>query len=436
MSKDKRRNYGSGSVFQRCELQAGCPPLVPGLPDPKTGKPTMVRPVHQPCRGRWVANIEAGWTRRGTRRRITVYGKTEAEAKQKLRDKQRKINTEGLPTADPATAKKTTVKSYAEAWLERIVTEVRPGSYNADRGAVTNWIIPTIGQKRFENLTPGDIRAVAKAQRDAGKSTSTALRTHATLTKLLKAALLDGHTVPARVLQVERPTPAKSDRDAMEVGDALAVLEQASKLEHGSRWVAALLQGMRQGECLGLTWPLVDLDAEIPTFDISWQLQPLPYRDKKDRSKGFRVPDGFDARQLEGRLHLVRPKSEQSQRIIPLVPWMVSALRAWREVAPPSPHRLVWPRADGGPASAAQDLEEWKALQCEAGVGHPAGRWYGTHEARHTTATLLLEAGIDPEVIKAILGHSSIVTSRLYMHVNHTLTQQAMEKVATRLQLT
>ena len=40
------------------------------------------------------------------------------------------------------------------------------------------------------------------------------------------------------------------------------------------------------------------------------------------------------------------------------------------------------------------------------------------HEARNTTATLLVEAGVDPKIIKAILGHSSIVTSRGYLHVN------------------
>ncbi|MGI8700441.1 MAG: tyrosine-type recombinase/integrase [Nocardioidaceae bacterium] len=87
-----------------------------------------------------------------------------------------------------------------------------------------------------------------------------------------------------------------------------------------------------------------------------------------------------------------------------------------RDIAPASPHDLVWPALDGRPASAAADLDEWKALQATAAIGHPTGRFYVFHEVRHTTATLLLEAGVDQPVITAIMGHSSIVTSQGYQH--------------------
>ena len=411
-----RRPYGTGSIFQRKD-------------------------------GYWVGRIEAGWTRTGARRRVTVYGKTEADVKDKLKKKQRDIALHGLTDASA----RTTVKAYADEWIERIETQVRPGSFAADRGAIRNWIVPTIGHKRLEDLTPGDVRAVAKAHRDAGKASSTALRTHATLMKMLRDAVQDGHQVPQRVREVERPVASKSDRDAIPVDDALKILAEVAGRRDGSKWVAALLQGMRQGERLGLTWPLVDLAADVPTFDISWQLQPLPYahgcpggdrapscgkkRGADCPGRHFRIPDGYEVRQLEGRMHLVRPKTERGQRIIPLVPWMVSALTAWRELAPPSPHGLVWPAADGRPMDAAVDLAEWETIQKAAGVQHTSGRFYGTHEARHTTATLLLEAGIDPEVIKAILGHSSIVSTRSYLHVKQEPILAAMESLAARLQL-
>jgi hypothetical protein len=77
---------------------------------------------------------------------------------------------------------------------------------------------------------------------------------------------------------------------------------------------------MRQGEALGLTWPMVDLDAESLT--ISWQLQSLRYNEPRKPSSGFRIPDGYEARQLKGTLHLVRPKSAKGWRVIPLVEWM------------------------------------------------------------------------------------------------------------------
>jgi site-specific recombinase XerD len=68
-------------------------------------------------------------------------------------------------------------------------------------------------------------------------------------------------------------------------------------------------------------------------------------------------------------------------------------------------------------------------------LGHPSGRYYVPHEARHTTATLLLEAGVDHHVITAILGHSSIVTSRGYQHVRTQLASKALEQIAAQLQL-
>jgi site-specific recombinase XerD len=114
---------------------------------------------------------------------------------------------------------------------------------------------------------------------------------------------------------------------------------------------------------------------------------------------------------------------------------MSDALARWREIAPDSPHGLVWPALDGDPASPAMDRAEWYGLQGAAEIGHPAGRHYTLHEARNTTATLLLELGVDESVRLAIMGHSSIATTRGYEHVDLTQTRRALDGVAERLQL-
>lgn len=423
----KRRQYGSHSVYQRCHADQGCPPLIDGPPD-EDGKPTKVRPKHV-CHGRWYASIEAGWTRNGNRRRATVSAGTEVACKARLKEKQRQLaKGEGV-----AESNRKTVKAWADEWLKIVVTELGPGSYNATRGAVKNWIIPTIGHRRLDILTPADRRAVAQAQRDAGRSSSTARRTDSDLTKMLKAALVEGYSVPGRVFAADAPVMAANDREDIPIDEALDILREASCLPHGSRWAVALLQGMRQAECLGLTWPEVDFDAG--TLVVDWQLKPLPYLDKKDRSKGFRIPDGYEARHLEGAHHLVRPKSQAGRRVIPLVPWALDALMHWREVAPPSPHGLVWPGVDGSPADVKDDAEEWKALQGTAGVGHRAGRYYDGHEARHTTATLLMELNVDDAVVTAIMGHSKITTTRAYKHARVEHARTALAQVAERLQL-
>ena len=190
---------------------------------------------------------------------------------------------------------------------------------------------------------------------------------------------------------------------------------------------------MRQGECLGLTWDAIDFDNE--EIVIQWQLQRLPYRDKKDRSKGFRVPDEYDCRQVHKAWHLVRPKSKAGYRTYPLLPQLADALRAWRAVAPENPLGLVWPNAAGRPASSEHDLAEWHMLQEKAGVRHPTGRYYHVHECRNVTATELRKVGADGLTITSLLGHTSLSTSEGYMRVDLASKRAALEKVAAMLEL-
>lgn len=387
--------------------------------------------------GLWMGRIDAGTYPNGKRRQICVYGKTEAEAKAKLERKRKQIASEGNAVAANTRA---SVRSWATTWLTVRERTQRPKAHAADRSLVANWIVPTIGSRKLQNLTPADIRAVATAIRDAGRATSTARRAHSVLMQMLKAAILEGHDVPQRVLLVEAPAAGTNDRAPLPLDDAIAVLGVAATLPHGSRWAAALLQGMRPNECLGLTWSDgVDFDRRLIT--VQWQLQPLPYLDPKDKRRGFRVPDGYRTRRLVGQWHLVELKTESGYRVIPMVPWVETALKTWRDLAPANEHDLVWPALDGRPADPDDDVEEWRALQDTAAVDlgrtvrHPTGRHYVRHEARHTTATLLLEAGIDPKVITAIMGHSSIVTTRGYQHVQTELASRALEQIATQLRL-
>lgn len=398
----RRRQYGTGSVHQRRSD------------------------------GRWIGTIEAGWTAAGTRRRITVSATSEAECRRRLATKQRQIARDGAP-AEGASAR-ATVKAWSAIWLAELEHHARPRYYATEASVVRRWIIPTIGHRPLAALTPADVRAVTVAVRRAGLSTTTAGYAQGTLARMLRAAIVEGHPVPERLLHVPSPGKATSDRDAIPLEHALALLAAAEDLPDGSRWVAALLQGMRQGECLGLTWDCVDLDAG--TIDVSWQLQALPYVTPHDRSSGLRVPDGYEVRHLVHAWHLVRPKSASGTRVIPLVPWMTAALARAQERAGASPFDLVWPAPGGAPRPSSQDRDAWYALQRAAGVAHSSGRPYLLHEARHTTATLLLEGGVSEAVVTAIMGHSKIATTRGYQHVSQALARHALDAMAQRLRLT
>lgn len=394
-----RREYGSGSIHQRKD-------------------------------GRWIGTLEAGYTATGARRRVAVSGKTEAEVKRKLRDKRAALDRHETISS------RATIRTWAEQYLNMRVHELSPNGYNAAASPIRKWIIPTVGQKRLETLTPADLRAVATAQRNAGRKTATIAATHRVMLTMLRAAIVEGHHVPPRVLLVKAPQADKSDRESMTVPEGLACIDVASTLPHGIRWLVTLLYGMRQGECLGLTWDAVDLEAgAFGEIVIEWQLQALPYNRPRDHDSGFRIPDGYEARHLVDAFHLVRPKSRQGYRVAPLLEPIRDGLLAWREIAPENPWGLVWPNAKGRPANDKHDRAEWWGLQNVAEVGHPEGRPYHVHECRNFAATMLQEAGVDEHVVTSLLGHSSIIMSRKYLTVRREPLLDALTRVGERLQL-
>lgn len=376
-------------------------------------------------RNRWVGTYEAGWTTRGTRRRRKVTGPSERAVRAKLRDALREVATDTGP-------RRPTVKTWADTWLNTTRRTLRPATWATNRSAVALWIIPTIGHRRLDQLTPADIRTVTRAILDAGRAPATAHRAQAVLEKMLRDAIREGFTVPERALMVEGPTPGENDRGVIPLPDALTLLGAAADQPDGSRWLAAFL-GIRPAEARGLTWDAIDFTAG--TIDISWQLKALPYNVPRDRSSGFRVPDGFTARHLTGALHLVRPKTKAGRRVLPLIAPMAAALATWRDIAPQSPHGLVWVTQDGSPRTDADDQAGWRQLCDTAGIRHPDGRRYALYEARHLAATLM-RPGTDDSTLTALMGHSSVLSTRAYLHTDDTRTRAALDALATRLGLT
>lgn len=388
--------------------------------------------------GRWVAQIFAGYRPNGTRRYVTRTARTETEAKRLLRDMLREQHAgEAAVTNRP-----TTVKAWSETWIELRATKLRPTPHRGEISAIRHWVIPTIGTRLLSQVTPADLRSVGRAVIAAGRSDTHAHYVQGRARHMLKDARAEGHAVATRVLEVPSPAKGESDRDAIPLEDVGAILRAVAELPHHTRWTGGFFQGIRQGEALGLTWDHVDLDASL--IDVSWQLQELPYRIPRDRDSGFRFPYGYEARHLVGAYHLVRPKTARGTRLIPLVPAYRDQLAAWQEEAPDNPWGLVWAATDDRlgrdgrpiPRSGTADRREWHALQDAADVRHhgPDGdRHYSVHEVRHTTATALLAAGVDPHVVTSILGHSTITTSRGYMHVDQTMRREAMAAVAEHL---
>ena len=83
------------------------------MPKPRAAYGSGAKPYRRPSDGMWIARIEGGYTATGTRKRIVVSAKTEAECKRRLKERQREI----LGGREHGLNVRETVKSWTETWL-------------------------------------------------------------------------------------------------------------------------------------------------------------------------------------------------------------------------------------------------------------------------------------------------------------------------------
>ena len=398
-----RRDKGSGSVYQRASD------------------------------GRWIAAIDLGWGPDGKRKRKTVSGRTKAEALRKKVAFERDMARHGVSATGA-----TTVKAYLEEWLTTV--RVKPTTLATYRNNVRRYLIATLGRRRLDQLEPQHVRETLVWMEKQGLSPATVNGAH----RVLRAALSDAvndQRIPRNVAKnVAAPSPHGQEAASLTAAQARILLRSLPASDPlAARWAVALLLGIRQGEALGMEWDRIDL--EVGTLDLSWQLQRLPYRHGcggtcgKVRAgscpqRALAVPRDFQHRVVDGALALTRPKSQAGWRIIPLPGFVVTALVNHRGIHGASPSGLVFTRADGRPHDPAQDNHAWHDALDAAGLPQVK-----LHAARHTTATLLLELGVDPKVIQAILGHSTVVMTRAYQHASIEMQRRAMDSMADLMQI-
>ncbi len=89
---------------------------------------------------------------------------------------------------------------------------------------------------------------------------------------------------------------------------------------------------------------------------------------------------------------------------------------------------LVFCDATGHPIDPKTDLQQWHAIQREAGF-----KPVGTHARRRAAATVMYELGERIETIQATLRHRDPRTTRGYLRVTGGLTQAAAERMGEAL---
>jgi integrase len=400
--------------------------------------------AYQLSDGRWRAEVTIGWERlsdgRKKRVRRYVYGATEAQAKLERRQLLIKREQGELPIGDQVT-----VRGWVTYWLDEIaVHRNKAKTIESYRTLIDRWIVPTIGDVRLRSLQPEHVEQLHAAMR-AGRehrqvrkdgtervtparplAASTILQAHHVLSRALKVAHQRGKVKRNVASLVDAPSVAgRRAEHYLQRDQAREFLRAVEDRWNGARWSAALAVGLRQGEALGLLWDL-DVDLGEGVVRVQRQLQRrrggtlelVPYPKTKSGRRAIALPPPLAA-------VLRRHRAEQQQTR--------AALDEWRghDDLPglPAGAGLVFCTRLGRALEPRADYEEWRSLL--AVIGADA---IPQHASRHTAATLMLQQGIDPKVVSAILGHASMqITRDLYQHITPELARDAADLMGDAL---
>jgi integrase len=345
--------------------------------------------------GLWAISIELPPHAGKRRRRVIARKDKEALLIEFDKQKEKLRKSGDLPTADQ------TVEEWLTYWLDRIaVKENRPKTLANYRSFVKTHIIPAIGKKRLDKLTPANIRTVTDNM--VGKdgkplAATTQATAHRIMSSAFSAAERDGRMSrnPAKLARAPR-IPA-TELEVLDVDEAIRLVKLFGETSDAFLWVTYMLTGARRGEILGLEW-----DRVTDVLDLSWQLQRHPVE--------MVAPADYEFRRLQGGLYLTRPKSKAGWRVVPLVEPLAGVLRHWRAIAPPNAHNLVFATADGDPIDPDFASKEWPKVLKAAGIE----KHVRLHDLRHTAVDLLYEAGVHESIIQEIVGHSNRSMTRAY----------------------
>ncbi len=341
-----------------------------------------------------------------------------------------------LATGNYVRPHKMTVAELLEQWLAVYVEpSVRPNTLIDYRTVVRGHLIPAMGSTPLMDLKPAHLqsyyaKALKTGRRDGrGGLSPTSVRHHHRLLSEALSYAVRQDLISRNVAQAATPPRPRRFEPKTWTGDDLKrFLASIEGSEYHALFHLLLFSGMRRSEALALSWTDIDLPGSV--LRIRRSLHVLPGRE----------------------VIFLDTKTAMSRRRVDLPPAATMALRAHKErqrvdrealgILEPTqdveanwptsgPDALVFSHLDGHPLLPQTVSHIWPKLVKKAGV--PRVR---LHDARHSHASLMLEAGIHPKIVQERLGHSSVsITLDLYSHVAPGLQEAAARRFEEGLEL-
>ena len=185
-------------------------------------------------------------------------------------------------------------------------------------------------------------------------------------------------------------------------------------------FVVAIETGMRIGELTGLQWKNIDFDNRV--IHVKHSLCYFPNKDGKYIFELHETKTDSGERDIPMTQRCYESLRDQYNRKKDIINRKVSPMKGYEDIVfftrshRPSTEFLV------------NDTIKYKVSQWNKTANYQLFT-FSPHSLRHTFASNCLEAGLEPKIVQALLGHSSIqMTMDVYCHVSDKLLIDAMNK--------
>jgi integrase len=295
-----------------------------------------------------------------------------------------------------------TMREFLDSWLAAVEPSVRYSTFrcyelNADRAS------RYIGRIRLDALQAGHLQKTYAALTEEGLSPRSVELTHAVLRAALRYGIRIGVIRHNPADAVIPPRPQRREVRTLTAQEAQVLFDSAPTPTLRALFAVLTTTGMRIGEALGLKWS--DVNFEQGTVSIQRAVQ----------------------RQKDRGLVYIEPRTALSRRTVQLTSFALSELRQHRARSAVSHVNtdIVFASDAGTLLDPTNVTHRFQQTRERAGL--PALR---LHDLRHTAATLMLQEGVHPSVVREMLGHSTVMlTLGTYSHVVPTMQREATMKL-------
>ena len=349
----------------------------------------------------------------GKERRTTRRGfKTMKEAKQAERNLLLDVEENGLPSNQSDGFRDPTFEELASLWLENYKTTVKPSTFENVRSKVEK-----MTEEHFDGLKLKKI-TVAYCQRVVIElSKNYVLYNHylSVINRIFKYAvlmdILNSNPFDKVIKPKSRQTQRKGNFLTKEELKEFLKLAQTATLSYFFPLVHLMsYTGLRQGEALALKWSDIDFENKKITVNKT-------------------------AVRIKEKQTLQTPKTKNSKRVISIDPNTLSILKSWKKdqikiYFKNGKHfegddNFIFTNQRADWVHIHNFIRYFKRFI----AGHKL-KTITPHGLRHTHASLLFSAGVEPKNISDRLGHSTVqITLDLYTHITEEQRTDTVEKL-------